>query len=141
GRDGVFIGVGGAEVDAQTFMRQAQTYYNELRSAGPGNPYPPGEPRLVACNCGEQHDGADATLQDGAADLIGMTVSQIVGHVGADARGNLASGDVGRLILGIVEVAAVAGLSLVNREQNWDAPIGYGGRGGGSDFFDQAGLP
>jgi hypothetical protein len=112
--------------DPNHALSTLQHYIDELRAAGPGQPQP-GNPPTYACTCHRN------IAQDGVLGLVGSNADAVLASAGPAITNALQSGDVGGVAIGVFGVGVAIGASLLRREQQ--------GSGGGSDVFDQAGLP
>jgi hypothetical protein len=126
GEASVWLSGQGRAANPVETVRELQRYVDEVRASGPGQPNQSAP--AVACVC-----HPDRFAQDGILGFVGSNCEGILGSVGPAIRNALVSGDVATTALGVVGVAVVAAGSLLSREQS--------GTGGGSDVFDQAGLP
>lgn len=114
-------------------LKKLTPFISQMRSAGPGQPFPPEAPSPTACT-------GLHFVQDGLADFVAKNADRAIAGIGAAASQAVVEGatkaNPGKLAAGAAGIAAAGVASVVSREQN-----ATGARGGGSALLDQAGLP
>lgn len=127
------VRVGGGQpqnVKPRDYIKKIKPFIEEMRSQGPGQPNPPGDPHGVACTM------VNGMPQDGIAGALGEHADMLMSEVGRLSMEGLKSGEPLKMAAGAVGVAGAVVVSVLPRSQNAN-----GSSGGGSDILDQAGIP